>query len=552
MTDKPSFRPAMTWLHSWAGIILGTLLFTIWWTGTLSVFDKEIDRWMQPETRIAASNQRLDADSVISRIKTERPNDSLSSLLIYLPDDRTPFFEVYADFADGERMNERLHPQTGNFLGEKLSLAGSGFLYPMHYKLHSGAAGYIIVALATLFMMTLLVTGVVIHRKIFADFFTFRPSKNLRRSSLDLHNLTGTIFLPFHFLICLSGLAIFAGFYAGLPLQIVQLADPSNRAVELFYPSGSYGHYSRAALGQPATMAPVQPMVEQAEAIWTERYGKTARADRIDITHYGDANAYVEVRRHFPSNRTEAHRDSVNFDGATGAVLVDFQASPVQQARSWLEGFHQIRFDHWPIRWLYFFAGLSGCVLIGTGFIFWIASRKKKAADRQPFKIRLVEAMTVGSITGIIVATGAYLVANRLLALDIGLHVTDPAAFEVRCFFCFWALTFVHGALRKERSWIEQCWAIALLAVLAVSLNWLTTGDSLLSAAQQGHWPVAGMDLMLIASAGIAVFVARRLDRSMSNTAVWHDRERGQARRSSPMNPGQSNIAMSDSREPKS
>ena len=510
----------MTWLHSWAGLVLGLLLMTIWWMGTLSVFDKEIDRWMQPETRIGVSEQRLDVDSVVERIKAERPGDSITSLLIYLPEKRIPFFEVYAEFEESESFNERLHPETGKTLGEQLSLAGSDFLYPMHYRLHSGAVGYIVVALATFMMMVLLVTGVVIHRKIFADFFTFRPNKKSRRSTLDLHNVTGTIFLPFHFLICLSGFAVFGGWYASIPMSFVQLADPSNRAVELFYAADDYAYYQREAAGQPAAMVPIAPLVKEAEAIWAARYGADARADRIDVTHYGDANAYVEVRRHFPSNRTEAHRDSVNFDGATGAVLRDFQASPVRQTRTWLEGFHQIRFDHWPIRWLYFVAGLSGCVLIGTGFLFWTASRRRKDAT-QPFRIRLVDAMSVGSITGIVVATGAFMVINRLLPPDAAAFGIGRAGLEVRCFFYVWLLTFAHAALRKERAWIEQCWAIALLGVMAVVLNWLTTGDHLFAAVQKGELSVAGVDLMLLATALIAALTAGQLTRKMRKEAQF-------------------------------
>jgi len=504
----------MTWLHSWAGLVLGVLLITIWWTGTLSVFDKEIDRWMQPETRITASPQDIDADHIIDQVKTARPDGKITNLLIYLPEARVPFFDVHAEFSEADRFNERFHPGTGEALGEQTSLGGSGFLYPMHYRLHSGAVGYIVVALATLMMMVLLVTGVVIHRKIFADFFTFRPKKKLRRSTLDLHNVTGTIFLPFHFLICLSGFAIFAGWYASIPMSFVQLADPSNRAVELFYAADDYAYFQRDAAGQPATMMPIAPLVEKAEAIWTQRYGADARADRIDVSHYGDANAYIEVRRHFPSNRTEAHRDSVNFDGATGTVLADFQATPVQKIRTWLEGFHQIRFDHWPIRWLYFIAGLSGFVLIATGFLFWVASRRNKNLQ-QPFKIRLVETISVGSVTGIIIATGAYLLSNRILPHDTTALGIDRAGLEVRFFFYTWLVTFAHAALRKERAWIDQCWGIALFAFLAVALNWATTGDHLIAALQKGLASVAGVDLVLLVTALIAMLTARYLTGKM-------------------------------------
>ncbi len=40
---EPTFRASMGWLHTWAGVVLGGLLFAIFWMGTLSVFDREID-----------------------------------------------------------------------------------------------------------------------------------------------------------------------------------------------------------------------------------------------------------------------------------------------------------------------------------------------------------------------------------------------------------------------------------------------------------------------------------------------------------------------------
>lgn len=62
-------------------------------------------------------------------------------------------------------------------------------------------------------MMTLCVSGVVIHRKTFTDFFTFRPDKKPRQLVLDLRNATGVLGLPFHFVISLSGLIIFFAIY---------------------------------------------------------------------------------------------------------------------------------------------------------------------------------------------------------------------------------------------------------------------------------------------------------------------------------------------------
>ncbi|XJC72961.1 hypothetical protein ACHFCA_18740 [Delftia tsuruhatensis] len=52
---------------------------------------------------------------------------------------------------------------------------------------------------------------------------------------------------------------------------------------------------------------------------------------------------------------------------------------------------------------------------------------------------------------------------------------------------------------------------MAAMAVTAVLLNWLTTGDHLLKTLGAGYWPVAGVDLFMLASAVLAVVVARKL-----------------------------------------
>ena len=42
-------RQAMAWLHTWSGLWISWLLFAIFLTGTLSVFEEPIGHWMQPE-----------------------------------------------------------------------------------------------------------------------------------------------------------------------------------------------------------------------------------------------------------------------------------------------------------------------------------------------------------------------------------------------------------------------------------------------------------------------------------------------------------------------
>lgn len=54
---------------------------------------------------------------------------------------------------------------------------------------------------------------------------------------------------------------------------------------------------------------------------------------------------------------------------------------------------------------------------------------------------------------------------------------------------------------------------LAALALLAVALNWATTGHHLAHTLGRGLWAVAGMDLLLLATASVAAVTARHLAR---------------------------------------
>ena len=49
------FGKSMALLHTWAGVLVGAVLFAVFWTGTLILFRDEIDQWMMPDTRLASS-----------------------------------------------------------------------------------------------------------------------------------------------------------------------------------------------------------------------------------------------------------------------------------------------------------------------------------------------------------------------------------------------------------------------------------------------------------------------------------------------------------------
>ena len=161
--------------------------------------------------------------------------------------------------------------------------------------------------------------------------------------------------------------------------------------------------------------------------------------------------------------------------------------------------------------------GLSGCACIATGFIFFVEKRKRQHAKQGRGGARWVDAFAVSTVTGMLIAALAMLIGNRLLPTDLPARGT----WEQYIFWGAWVLAFGHGIWRTAAvaearlapAWAEQCWAIAVMAVAAVLLNWVTTGDHLLRTVGNGYWPVAGVDLFMLACAAIALLAARKLGR---------------------------------------
>ena len=502
---SPHARQSMSALHTWAGVVLGGVMLLIFWTGTLSVFDREIDRWMMPETRLPPSVAAAPLPSFDQTVLpvAQRLAPYGTTWSVVLPSARTPVHTLrHADDA-GRALRRHLDPRTGAVLEGAASEGASGFFFPLHFRLHLRAynLGYWIVGLAGMAVLVLLVSGVLIHRRLLADFFVFRPARALPRATLDLHNLSGVLALPFHFTMALSGLAILFTIYFPTAYQAAY-AHAGAQAREAFERE-AMGKWSRPPAGQPGTLASVDAMLARAQAAWDG-----GRAYFVRVRHAGDAASYIEIRRAFTEEVT-MNLDILYFDAASGEVLHQHRAQGAVGVQRFLTGLHFIQFEHWTLRWLYFTGGLGGCVMIASGLLFWLEARRRRAGAAQGAGFRLAAALYTASTTGLIAATLAFLLANRLLPPAID----ERTALEVQVFFAAWLLALLHAWRQGERAGRSQCAALAALALGALALNWLGTGAVPWQAPATGAYAVAGVDTLLLATALAASWTARRLGR---------------------------------------
>ena len=535
-----SFRQAMAWLHTWFGLVLGFVLMAAFFFGALSVFDREIDRWAIPATRFEPQPmpsfekvlrpvferlQPLPADvrALRSRLDTPVPDrfETIEYWSAYTTH-RDPVLDVYAGFdVPGAKDPDEaiyayrtLDPRNGTELPDDRLKVGSEFFYPMHYGLTLDwkNLGIWIVGFSALVMLAALVSGVVMHRKLFREFFTFRPDKARLRSVLDLHNLTGVVALPFHFFFAFTGLLIFAATYY-FPVGHTQLHGLHDLHERIEASETGLPHL-RA--GVPAGLANVDAMVAEAQRRWHQR-GKAGEVGFLLLQHVGDANGYVSVYR-AGTDRIALVGDGIHFKASTGELIrEDPPATATGRVSEFLTGLHLQHFRHWLLRWLYVLGGLAGATCIATGFLFFVEKRKRQHARQGSQGARVVDALAVASVTGMVLAALGMLVANKLLPDGLPMR----GDWERYAFWGTWVLALLHAAWRSapvaqglpNPAWREQCWAIAAMATAAVLLNWIVTGDHLLRTLAAHYWPVAGFDLSLLAVAAIAAAAARRLKR---------------------------------------
>ena len=475
-------RQAMAWLHGWTGLLLGWVLFVMCLAGTLSVFKPEIGRWMRPEA--AAKADPVEAVAAATRWLQANTTESTGWYLT-APDARMNTVEAAYD-SGGTYLYRALDPVSGAPVA--CETLGGEFFYRLHFELELPFPwGRLLASLAALTMLVALITGVIAHRRIFRDFFTFRPGKG-QRSWLDGHNALGVLALPFHLMITLTGLVTLASLSMPWGITAAYGGD-----VAAMYQDMTPGAIQRAATGTKAPLAPIAPMLREAQ----RRFGGGA-IGRVYVLNPGDTGAVVTVFRS-DAGQVGFTPAEISFDGVTGRPLVAWtEARPAVQAYNVLYGLHMGRFAPALLRWLYFLGGAMLTLAIATGLVLWTVKRRERA----PLSLgnRILERLNAGVIAGVPLGCVAFLLANRLLPLGIA---GRP---ETEVSIALWtaAAAFATGAaLRPARAWPLLLGLLAAGCVAAALLGPIRPDAALL-----------GGDLLLLGTAlALVPIVARQVRR---------------------------------------
>jgi uncharacterized iron-regulated membrane protein len=510
---KEGFRQSMNWVHTWSGLLVGWVLFMVFAAGTACYYRDEITFWMKPELHQAGLGLPPEAEvasNTVAALQQRAP--TAQRWFITLPTEREP--GVRASWSAptlakgaaepplepgvtrrGRLYSAMLDPATGKPLAATRETRGGEFFYRLHFDLHYMPAIWArwIIGFCAMFMLVAIITGIVTHRRIFADFFTFRPKKG-QRSWLDAHNATAVLALPYHLMITYTGLVTLMLMYMPFGPQVTYKGDQQAFTAEVFPASGPRDP-KPSGIATPLT--PMAPLVAQAQ----QRWGEGAIA-RINVHNPGDAVATITLSR--KAQDMSSAQPAMMFNGSTGKLLseVGEDRGAVITTRSVLYGLHLGRFADPLLRLLFFVSGLAGCVMVATGLLLWAVKERNKYAKvvakggRVGWGSRLVDGLNVGAIAGLMIAIPAFFWANRLL--PVGMAARGQA--EIDIFFGVWAVAAIAGlAWPTRRMWMIQLGVAAFLFGAIPLLNAATTATHLGVSIPAGLWAVAGFDLSCLA-----------------------------------------------------
>ena len=543
-------RQSMSWLHTWASLILGWLLYAIFLTGTLSFFQNEISIWMKPEFHQSVPQKSQIEQTRVALAYLQQHHPDAGSWAIQLPNSRqnTTILNIRGAGEDprARRGGTRLtiDSATGEVLQARETRGGS-FLYRFHFELYGLPRIWArwIVGIATLLMLVAIISGVITHKKIFKDFFTFRPGKG-QRSWLDAHNATAVFALPFHIMITFSGLLLLL--FTLMPWGVSQIyenrgaflqdqrksliqdnsvqaesgdsdqrrlrGEGESRSERGDMSARSEARRSRgdAPPARPAPLADLAPILAAAEKQW-----KNNPVATINIIQPNTAKAEIELRA--LNGVSVAYRNvypSLAFNGVTGELKPDQTTLKTPSVANGIYNvfttLHEARGVDLALRWLLFMSGVVGTFMIATGLILWCVKRapQQQKQGYKSFGYRLVEVTNIAAIIGLPIACAAYFYANRFIPADMDMRLN----WEIRSFFIAWLLTLVYAMIRSNRqAWLE----LLLLATAAFALlpivNFLTGGQAIWNSIMHGQWMIASFDLAMWALAILFWFAFKKV-----------------------------------------
>jgi uncharacterized iron-regulated membrane protein len=391
MTDRGNAsapRPGLTKrqvfyrVHLWLGIAIGTYFAMLGISGSLLVFGRELDLYLNPSIlKVTPAGDRLPVSAIMARLHEAHPGVHVATL--NYPKTPDGVYSVKIGPAAASQLHVYIDPYTGRITGER-TLASSfyGFLVYLHFNLFLGPGGRTLNGWGSVLLIVLLASGLVLwwpgkraNRAVWKARFTVRRDAGAPRFLYGLHNIVGVYPFVFSLLFTLTTLEF------AFPDQVrpfLHAVGGSLRRPAVESAGGDEGHprvSGAASLAKSSVSVSLDALVASADR------AADGRVSAIDFPKTAD-EPIVVTKALDAYNQTRA-RIEIAVDPHDGRVLAihDTRVEPTGSALvRWCVPLHYGIWGGLSTRILYVILGLGPTAAFVTGFWKW---RLRVARQRQ-------------------------------------------------------------------------------------------------------------------------------------------------------------------------
>ena len=492
--------------HRYFGLASTWVIFFIFFSGTLAYYRDDITLFMQPEYYKLNYKNSEYLDTSLKYLKKYHPNSDIWR--ITPPSEFAPYVTV--SWHDDVRVREhrrnrkvvKIDPDTAEVIMGR-STYGGGFLSALHYDLWfiNRATAREIIGYITVVMLFVLLSGILIHKRILKDFFKFRK----KSFWMDSHILASVSGFVIFLMLSVSGLYLVERFMLkGIYLE----ATAQNRASmqENFTAKAKAKNEERKrqrALAKAMTeqnltaqkdeegsknLAEMRERLDKSIEFMPSTIAKTAKfmptTDQVKsiIDKHSNENfesiviqrsvqsaAYIQLN--FVPNKPFTDNglsfEAKVFDAVSGEKIEEIFEREVPRANLimlFMRIFHIGGFGGELVRFIFFVFGCLGLVMCASGAYLW--SRKQHSK----FAIYTIKVFNNAFFIGLFTALGVYLLANQLIPYENKARYE----YEVYAFFAAFTLIAIVGAVFVKRyayalSSVMTCGVFAVVFVISIA-----------------------------------------------------------------------------------
>lgn len=368
-------RPWLRRLHLWLGLALGLPFLVIALSGAALVFYIELDAFLHPEIRVAASGPAPGWsspvwDRALATVHAQWPSETgkwsfeITGRPGAIPARYYPPADAHVSHHEIDPLMVWLGPDGGEVLREaRWGDYLMTWLYDLHMNLLAGETGNDVVGWSGVASLVLLLTGLVVWwpRGSLRKALAYKRRASASRRLYDLHKLLGLGSLLL--LLILSGTGALLALPAEKGWLLERLVAP---VVPVPAPTSTANSGQQIRVAQ--ALAAAQRALPGSRLAW------------IDVPGPGDG--VFRIRAQVPGDPT--HRFPYSFvfiDQYSGAVLAVHDAragTPSTVVSNWIRPLHDASVAGLPTRILGVAAGLVPATLFVTGFMRWRARRRSR------------------------------------------------------------------------------------------------------------------------------------------------------------------------------